>query len=86
MERQTAVDVSRLRGHAMSTEVSPAKRKRQEKTRKAQETAWKAKNGPVTVRKVDPATLRKPPVTSRYATALVVGHCAWKIRGISDQA
>jgi hypothetical protein len=37
---------------------SPAKRRRRDRARRRQEAAWAARSGPVTVRHVDPATLR----------------------------
>ncbi len=43
----------------MRTEESPERKRRRALGRLKQEKRWKAKCGPVTVRYVDPATLKK---------------------------
>lgn len=48
--------------------VSNEWQKRQRKRRKRQEQRWAAKSGPVTVRFVDPATLRKDAVQTSEST------------------
>jgi hypothetical protein len=41
-----------------SVERSPERAKREARKRRRQEAAWAARNGPVTVRRVDPDELR----------------------------
>lgn len=47
-------------GASTTTEMAPWKRSKLAKRRRREEARWRAKCGPVTVRFVDPATLRAP--------------------------
>jgi hypothetical protein len=49
-------------GASATTQTAPWKRNKQARARRRQEARWRAKCGPVTVRFVDPATLRKDSV------------------------
>jgi len=49
-------------GAATTTQVAPWKKSQQARRRRRQEARWARKCGPVTVRFVDPATLRKDSV------------------------
>ena len=42
------------------TDMSPERRRRRAAARRREEKRWAAKSGPVTVRFVDPESLRKP--------------------------
>lgn len=45
-------------GHAMTTHESKARARRRVKRRRQEEAAWRDKAGPLTVRFVDPETLK----------------------------
>jgi hypothetical protein len=47
-------------GHSMTTQTSPARRKRQAKRRRKEEAEWREKAGPLTV-KFDPSIRKDEP-------------------------
>jgi hypothetical protein len=54
LARPTLTDVGQKLGVSTGgMEKSPARRKREARARRAEEAAWKARNGPVIVRRID---------------------------------